>query len=253
MPEGALNRSIPCLVQSVLRERADGVSVTVSWAQSANGAIAAFSGARVILSSRESMTLTHRLRSLHQGILVGIGTVLADDPQLTVRLVDGPSPQPVVLDSGLRFPDSARLLSRTDREPWIFHGQEAPEHRRRELERRGARLFPLPAAADGLPLHEVLRILGERGMRSLMVEGGARVLRSFISQELAHQAVITVSPVTMEGIHVFETESESAGARAGPGWAIEFAETSEQKCGPDIVTWGRIAATAGRRCPGSTS
>ena len=107
MPEGALNRSIPCLVESVLREHADGVSVTVSWAQSANGAIAAFSGARVILSSRESMTLTHRLRSLHQGILVGIGTVLADDPQLTVRLVDGPSPQPVVLDSGLRFPDSA--------------------------------------------------------------------------------------------------------------------------------------------------
>jgi riboflavin-specific deaminase-like protein len=245
MPEGALNRAstaIPCLVESVLKEHTEGVTVTVSWAQSSNGAIAPLGGPRVILSSPESMTLTHQLRGLHQGILVGIGTVLADDPQLTVRFVDGPSPQPVVLDSALRFPDSARLLSRTDHAPWIFHALDAPDQRRRELERRGAQLFALPAAEDGLPLDEVLRFLAERGVSSLMVEGGARVLRSFISKGLAHQAVISVSPIFIEGIHVFETMTRSTGTE----WAIGFTETSEQSCGPDTITWGRIGAAVGR-------
>jgi len=94
--------------------------VTVSWAQSANGAIAAADGSPVALSGPESLRLTHRLRALHGAIMVGIETVIADDPLLSVRLAEGPQPQPVILDSRLRFPPGARLLSRADRKPWIF-------------------------------------------------------------------------------------------------------------------------------------
>ncbi|MGA2763788.1 MAG: RibD family protein [Spirochaetia bacterium] len=234
MPESALSptsTAIPRLVASVLAAKAGPRPiVTLSWAQSRDGAIAQPDRTRAILSGPESMALTHRLRSLHRGILVGIGTVLADDPQLTVRLVEGPSPQPVVLDSALRTPCAARLLQRSDSGPWIIHSQEASPARARELEQRGARLFSLPRKGNGLPLLEVLRILSENGIDSLMVEGGARVLRSFLSGGLAQQAVVTVSPVEMNGLRIFDNAVMPA-----------FAEESREKYGPDLVTWGRLA------------
>ena len=246
MPESAVSRTIACLVQSVLKERTGNPPVvTVSWAQSIDGAIARRGGERVILSSPESMTLTHQLRSLHGAILVGIGTVAADDPLLTVRLVDGPSPQPVVLDSALRFPVSARLLSRTDSAPWIFHAAGAPAARVRELERRGARLFPLSAGREGLPLEEVLRILAAQGISSLMVEGGGRVLRSFMTRGLARQAVITVSPSTLEGIHIFEDRAPTDQSGPATAYLPGFREMSRQRSGIDTIIWGRFGSGAG--------
>ncbi len=237
MPESALSETvtaIPCLVESVLKARESSApAVTVCWAQSLDGAIAPADGKRTTLSSPESLALTHRLRSMHRAILVGIGTVLADDPQLTVRLVGGPSPQPVVLDSSLRLPLSARLLARTDAVPWIFHASGAPAEKVRELERRGARLFALHGSENGLPLEEVLRILGAHRIRSLMVEGGARMLRSFMTEGQAHQAVVTVSPMRMDGIRIFDASPDQLSA-------LDFVETSQEKYGRDTVTWGRF-------------
>jgi len=246
MPEGSLKpTSIPRLVESVLQERygkegaVKGPVVTASWAQSVNGAIATPGGPRVILSSPESMVLTHQLRGLHHAILVGIGTILADDPQLTVRLAQGSSPQPVVLDSSLRFPISARLLSRTDHAPWIFHSQDAPKQRAHELERRGARLFAIPAHGAGLLLEGVLRVLAEQGIPSLMVEGGARVLRSFILGRFVRQAVVTASPIFLEGVRLFGAGIDQV--RYGlPSRLLDFVEMSEEKHGSDIVVWVRF-------------
>jgi GTP cyclohydrolase II len=188
----------------VLREARRGSLpvVTVSWARSVTGAIAAADGARTPLSGPESLLLTHRLRAMHEAILVGIQTVLSDDPLLSVRLVEGAQPQPVILDSRLRFPPEARLLSRTDRKPWIFHlaGAEAETARGEALAHGGGRLFPVRRGEGGLDLRHVLATLLSQGIHSLMVEGGARVLGSFISQGLASQAVITVSPSIIDGI-----------------------------------------------------
>ena len=84
--------------------------VTLSYAQSLDGSIARERGKPLALSGPESMRLTHQLRAAHDAILVGIGTVLADDPQLTVRLVEGKSPIPVILDSRLAISPTARLF-----------------------------------------------------------------------------------------------------------------------------------------------
>ena len=91
--------------------------VTLSYAQSLDGSIAARRGFPLQISGTESAQLTHQLRAVHDAILVGIGTVLADDPHLTVRHAQGKDPQPVVLDSQLRFPLGAKLLR--ERSPWI--------------------------------------------------------------------------------------------------------------------------------------
>lgn len=92
--------------------RRDGLPfVTVSYAQSLDGCLASHDHRALALSGQASMTLTHRIRAVHDAILVGVQTVLNDDPMLTVRLVEGEHPQPIVLDSRLRFPMSARLLT----------------------------------------------------------------------------------------------------------------------------------------------
>jgi riboflavin-specific deaminase-like protein len=218
---------IEAAVLSVLRARAAEAppAVTLSWARTAAGAIAAPDGARTAVSGSESLALTHRLRSMHGAILVGIQTVLSDNPLLSVRLVDGPQPRPIVLDSRLRLPASARLLSRSDMMPWIFH-VEGAEAASTELERAGARLFAVPRGPGGLDLAAVLAVLRGQGIASLMVEGGARVLQSFIAAALASQAVITTSPSLLEGI-------------PGPG-IPQFVATEKEPYGQDTVLWGRF-------------
>jgi riboflavin-specific deaminase-like protein len=227
--------------RKVLREASAagrGPAVTVSWAQSRDGAIAAAGGVRAPLSCPESLALTHRLRALHSAILVGIGTVLSDDPLLSVRLAAGPQPQPVVLDTHLRFPLSARLLAREDMRPWIFHAGP-PGERGRDLEGRGARLFAVPRASGGLDLREVLAVLADQGIGSLMVEGGAHVLRSFLGRGLASQAVITICPFTLDGLRVLERNPDAA---ALP----DLADGLRESYGRDTVVWGRFGA--GKKC-----
>lgn len=239
MPEGAVKDSprIARLVRATLDAAGSAgmPAVTLSWAQSVDGSIAAADGARTSLSGPQSLALTHRLRSLHAGILVGIGTVLADDPLLSVRLVDGPSPRPIVLDSRLRIPFGARLLARTDLHPWIFHDRGAPAENARELARRGARLFALESRGGVLPLEKALAVLCAEGVSSVMVEGGARVLRSFLSGGLACQAVVTVSPVTLDGIRVYHERGDA-------GWLPDLLDQEQESCGQDTVIWGRLAA-----------
>ncbi len=219
-PAGAIEEAVlACL------RRAAGARpvVTVSWAQSAAGAIAGPKGAPAALSGPESLAMTHRLRSMHDAILVGIRTVLADDPLLSVRLVEGSQPQPVVLDTRLRFPPAARLLSRTDRKPWIFHG-EGRGRAAAALEAKGAVLFSVSRGPGGLDLSQVLDRLRLVGIRSVMVEGGALVLRAFMTRGLAAQAVVTESPSPLEGV-------------AGPGMP-RFAHPIVERRGADTVTWG---------------
>ena len=118
------------------RQRTGRPLVTLSYAQSLDGSIADRPGRPLSLSGSQSMILTHGLRASHDAILVGIGTVLADNPRLNVRLVTGKSPQPVIVDSRLRFPPYANLL-RHGRAPWIVANEGADPERREALEAIG--------------------------------------------------------------------------------------------------------------------
>src|SRR5512135_1934375 len=108
----------------------DRPRVTLTYAQSLDGSIAARSGMPLALSGTESMHYTHQLRAAHDAILVGIGTVLSDDPRLNVRLTGGLSPRPIVLDSSLRCPSTARCLE-AGRRPIVATTDRAAASRRR--------------------------------------------------------------------------------------------------------------------------
>ena len=183
--------------------------VTLSWAQSLDGSLAGPqgpAGRRLILSGPDSMRLTHWLRASHQAILVGSGTLIADNPKLTVRLVPGKSPLCVALDSRLCIPDDAALL-RTPADLVLLALSNALEtaklaERAAELRNRGVRILTVPADSSGrLNLRTAFILLhSQLGINSLMIEGGAHVIGSVVRAGLAHHAVITVAPLLVGGL-----------------------------------------------------
>ncbi len=174
--------------------------ITVSYAQSVDGCIAARPDQQLHLSGEQAQTETHRLRAGHDAILVGIGTVLADDPRLTVRLVSGSHPRPVVLDSLLRFPASARMLSGPAERPLLFTSESASHDREAALTDVGAEVVRLPAGEDGLVrLRDVAGELHARGIRSVMVEGGAGIITRFLQRRLVDDLVVTITPRIVRG------------------------------------------------------
>jgi 3,4-dihydroxy 2-butanone 4-phosphate synthase/GTP cyclohydrolase II len=210
--------------------------VTLSYAQSVDGSIAVRAGKPLALSGSHSLTLTHKLRAAHDAILVGIGTVLADNPRLTVRLVEGRNPQPVVADSHLRFPVEANLL-RHPLAPWIATSEHASVERQAALEAAGARVLRLPTNVKGqVDLTALFRHLGELGIKSLMVEGGARIITSVLSDQLVDQLVLTVAPLLVGGLRAVRRLGQS---EAMPLPRVR--SVSYQQLGEDLVLWGEPA------------
>lgn len=173
--------------------------VTLSYAQSLDGSIAARRGRPLQISGSKSAVLTHQLRANHDSILVGVGTVLADDPRLTVRLADGDNPQPVILDSTLRTPLNSALVRAGS--PWIATTNRAKPDKVEVFESLGVRLLHLPTGNGGqVELQELLGCLYQMGIRSLMVEGGAGVISSFINSRLVDFMILTISPMIVGGL-----------------------------------------------------
>ena len=208
--------------------------VTLSYAQSVDGAIAARSGQPLALSGALSMTLTHQLRAAHDAILVGIGTVLSDNPRLTVRLVEGKNPQPIVADSRLRFPLNVNLLCQHPLSPWIATSEQAEAGRQKVLEAAGARVLRLPMNARGqVHLAALLERLGTMGIRSVMVEGGARIITSFLAERLVDHMVLTVAPRLVGGLRAIRSLGH-----ADPVHFLRLRNLRYQWLADDLVLWG---------------
>lgn len=179
--------------------------VTLTYAQSLDGSIASAEGEPVAISGADALAFTHRLRAAHDAILVGIGTVLSDDPRLNVRHTDGPHPQPVVLDSQLRFPAGAQILSCDGPKPIIATNASAPDDRKTELENRGATVVRLDCDRDGICLDSLLETLADRDVTSLMVEGGTEILTSFFKHRHVNHLIVTVAPTFIGGKSVLHS------------------------------------------------
>ncbi|OBZ79045.1 2,5-diamino-6-ribosylamino-4(3H)-pyrimidinone 5'-phosphate reductase [Grifola frondosa] len=193
--------------------------VTLTFAQSLDARIAGAHGAQLALSGRESMVMTHWMRTMHDAILVGIGTALNDDPQLnstcavsglmdarlTVCSAAPPAapvavpasvqpPRPVILDTQLRLVPSCKLLVNyrggRGRRPWVVcarSDEQAWRERKAVLESAGARIVEarVDERTGQISIPGLLEMLRTLGIRSVMVEGGARVIRSFLAEARA--------------------------------------------------------------------
>jgi 3,4-dihydroxy 2-butanone 4-phosphate synthase/GTP cyclohydrolase II len=186
------------------------LNVTLAYARSLDGSIAAKPGERTQLSGPEAMAYTHRLRAEHDAILVGVNTVRVDNPRLTVRLAPGPNPQPVVLDSQLRTPLDCALVAAPAHPLWVLCAVDAPVDRERDLTERGVRVMRVDwpvAHHERWPF--VLDALAAAGCASLMVEGGAQVIASLTRAGLYDRLSITHAPVTLDGLRPNIVEGRS--------------------------------------------
>jgi diaminohydroxyphosphoribosylaminopyrimidine deaminase / 5-amino-6-(5-phosphoribosylamino)uracil reductase len=154
------------------------------------------------ISSPEGREFGQQLRLFADAVLVGIGTILFDDPELTYRGSAGKS-RPllrVILDAGLRTPSKARIF-RADPKGSIlvFCSQEASQSRQAELENLGGEIIRVSCTDDELDLQAVLRELGKRGVLELLVEGGSRVHWSFLSRQMVDSFFFIIAPLVLGG------------------------------------------------------
>jgi GTP cyclohydrolase II len=220
------------------RKRNGRPFITLSYAQSLDGCISSRPGEPLALSGQRSLRLTHQLRAAHDAILVGIGTVFSDNPRLTVRLVNGHNPRPVVVDSLLRIPLDCNLFKESSRDPIIFTSQMADANKIRILEQKGVMVVRVSSSDKGLlNLQEILAILGDLSVNSLMVEGGARIITSFLMEKAPDFVVLTVAPVLVGGLRAVSDLGES-----DPNQFLRLENPGHKWLGKDLILWGNLVS-----------
>jgi 5-amino-6-(5-phosphoribosylamino)uracil reductase/diaminohydroxyphosphoribosylaminopyrimidine deaminase/5-amino-6-(5-phosphoribosylamino)uracil reductase len=178
--------------------------VTLAFAQSIDGRIATITGESQWISGEETLSLSQEIRAASDAILVGVGTVIRDDPRLTCRLPGSPSPLRVILDGRLRVPLSSTILRTASEYPTVVFtgraetGDVGPDRSTTAVALRGcgAEVRTVPSGGGSyLDLRAVLDDLASRGVQSIMVEGGSAVITSFIRQRVVDRMVIVSAPV----------------------------------------------------------
>ncbi|WP_055110082.1 bifunctional diaminohydroxyphosphoribosylaminopyrimidine deaminase/5-amino-6-(5-phosphoribosylamino)uracil reductase RibD [Paenibacillus ihumii] len=175
--------------------------VTIKTASTLDGKIASRTGDSKWISNAESRERVHTMRHRHDGIMVGVETVIADDPSLTTRLtVPGISPVRIVVDSTLRIPDEAKILSDSAAQTIVLTTGQSPEERRASLTERGIQII---VCGDGPPVDLPLGLqrLGELGISSLLVEGGGRLNGSLLHRRLVDEVVLFLAPKLIGGLN----------------------------------------------------
>ena len=174
--------------------------VTLKLAASLDGKIAAVTGDARWISSDDSRRMVHQLRNQVDAVVTGVGTVIADDPQLTCRIPNGRDPWRVILDSRLRIPLSAELLRQRDPEKNIIvTGDRSPQTKIRGLESLGARVWQIKLRHGRIPWSRILKRLGEKDALSVMIEGGATTAAWALQEKAVDKILFFYAPIILGG------------------------------------------------------
>jgi len=214
--------------------------VTLKFAQTLDGRIATATGSSQWISSDASLKLAHRLRGINDVILIGIGTLLKDDPRLTVRLARGTSPIRVIADSKLRIPLDSRVLQEQDIAPTIIATTpKANESKRSSLMNMGIEVMEVAADSEQrVDLEDLFLKLGRRGISSVLVEGGSGIITSILSRGLADKLVVAVAPKILgKGIEAVGNLGISE-----IGGCVNLASVRIYRKGMDLILEGDISS-----------
>ncbi|MFW6422056.1 MAG: bifunctional diaminohydroxyphosphoribosylaminopyrimidine deaminase/5-amino-6-(5-phosphoribosylamino)uracil reductase RibD, partial [Candidatus Bipolaricaulota bacterium] len=220
--------------------------VVLKNAVSLDGKLATKTGESRWLSGEESRQIVHQLRDQLDAILVGLGTVIADNPRLTARTPDGGSdPIRIILDSNLSVPLESKVLNLKSSAPTIIAAAagKGMEEKREKLEERGVEL--IRTEGKRVELNQLLQVLGDREITSLLVEGGSRVNTSFWEEKLVDKLYYFIAPKILGG-------GNAPPAVAGKGvdnvgQAINIVEKEVSRVGEDILIIGYPNYAADRK------
>lgn len=220
--------------------------VTLKMATSLDGKVATSTGESQWISSPESREIVHRWRADCDAVAVGIGTALADDPQLTARGVEGPVRQPsrVVFDAHARLPLTSALVTGADTTPLIVVvGPEAPPEAVSALMRSGVDIISTRSADRAASIDEALLALGEREIQSVLVEGGAGLTAALLEAGAVDRVAWFVAPMLIGG-------TGAPGAVGDPGFSVladapRLQDVDIAQVGDDVLVTGRLRPLPG--------
>jgi diaminohydroxyphosphoribosylaminopyrimidine deaminase/5-amino-6-(5-phosphoribosylamino)uracil reductase len=216
----------------ILRVTRGRPAVTLKFACTADGYAARLNGPRLFISGEASNSRTHLERAHHDAIMVGVGTVLADDPKLTVRLpgLENRSPVRVIVDTHLRTPlDSCVVATASEVPTWIIAGLDAPVEAERSLVARGVEVMRVSMDAAGhVDVREALDLLGTRGITRLFSEGGPG-----LGDALAEADLVDVLALSVSRTPLGEAGVPALGPRLAASLRSRFALTSDEDLGVD--------------------
>ncbi|ANU24516.1 bifunctional diaminohydroxyphosphoribosylaminopyrimidine deaminase/5-amino-6-(5-phosphoribosylamino)uracil reductase RibD [Planococcus donghaensis] len=209
--------------------------VTLKAASTLDGKIATHALDSKWITAEEARLDVHLMRSQHMAILVGVGTVIEDDPELTARISNGRNPLRIVLDSTLRIPLDSKLVTDGIVDTWIFTSQNYDADKRKALEELGVLVFETSHDTQ-VDVVDVVRTLGEKGISSLFIEGGGTINAAFLENDLIDKVVFYFAPKLVGG-KMAPTFIEGTGVE----WmkdAIELRDGEFSKVGKDFKFTG---------------
>lgn len=210
--------------------------ISLKYAMTLDGKIATRTGDSKWITGEEARTFAHSLRRAHDAVLVGIGTVLADDPELTTRLVRGKNPVRVVLDGSLRISLTAAVLNPAAN-TLIFTGLAADATKAAALNALpNVEVVRLPLAQGRLPISQVIEELARREITSLLVEGGGAVHGAFLDAGLADRVYAFIAPRLIGGSGAVTPVGGEGCAFIEDGWQLD--EVEYRRLGRDLLITG---------------
>ncbi|MBT2710875.1 bifunctional diaminohydroxyphosphoribosylaminopyrimidine deaminase/5-amino-6-(5-phosphoribosylamino)uracil reductase RibD [Pseudomonas sp. ISL-84] len=205
--------------------------VTIKAASSFDGKTAAKTGDSKWITSPESRQDVHRLRHEHDAILTGVNTIIHDNPLLTARLPrGGKNPIRIILDTNLRIPADANVVTDQTVKTIIYTGSEIDESKAEAINKFGVEIFSFPS--KNVPIKDVLKDLGERNIMALFVEGGSEVHYSFIKSNFFQQIILYMAPKIIGGKEAIPFVGGSGADFVKDAPVLEFAKV--ERLGGDL-------------------
>jgi diaminohydroxyphosphoribosylaminopyrimidine deaminase / 5-amino-6-(5-phosphoribosylamino)uracil reductase len=214
--------------------------VTLKVAATLDGKIATAKGESRWITDVKARKMVHDLRARSDAILVGVGTVLADDPSLTVQTGSprGRAPLRVVLDPSLRLPVTAKVLTDGQAPTLIVTTTSGSPTKRTTLEKEGAHVVVLPARHGRVSWRGLLKELGRRGIASLLIEGGSEVNASALREGVVDRVLFFLAPKILGGRDAISAVGGESPKNLSEALPVKM--TSVRLVGPDILVEGRI-------------
>jgi len=173
--------------------------ITLKIAHSIDGKISLAKNKQTWLTGKESINYVHKLRSEYDAVLVGAGTIRADNPLLNVRTIKGRNPIRIIIDGKLSIPIKSKILNTNDPEKtWIFTSKEIDKKKVKAFSTNGVKIFKIDSSKSGhLPIKNILKVLAKNKIISLLVEGGSDIFNQFLKSELYDEVIFLQAPIIL--------------------------------------------------------
>lgn len=213
--------------------------LTLKIAQTLDGKIATSSGASKWITGEKAREEAHRLRDSHDAVLVGINTVLMDNPSLTTRIPGGRDAVRVIVDSRLRIPVNAKVVAQSSpARTMVATLANAPKNKIKELQDAGVEVLTIRSAHGRVDLRDLMKKLGKRDIMSALIEGGAEINASALKAGLVDKVVMFLAPLLMTGTDSLCSIGGSSPAKLSQ--AIKLRDVSVKFVGKDLMVEGYI-------------